>query len=379
MNLVHLTASTFFGGPERQMLGLALAMPDSVRTTFATFSEDGRGGSFLDEVRKHGFATAPLKSDFPRVRATVRELAELLRATACSVLLCHGYKAHMLGRLAARRVGIPVVAVSRGWTGETHKVKFYEWLDRRHLRFMDHVVCVSDGQAEKVRKWCRVPARRVSVIRNSARLGAFEKADPNAPQRLLGFFPRPSAVSQIVLGAGRFSPEKGFGVLVEAAARICREHSSAGVILFGEGPLRNELERRVAELGLRGRVVLPGFRTDLDALIGGADVVVLPSYTEGLPNVALEASAAGAPVVATAVGGTPEAIAEGVNGFLIPPGQPASIATKVGELLRSADLRARFGAAGRARMRQLFTFQAQASAYLHLLRTLRPAPAELVA
>jgi glycosyltransferase involved in cell wall biosynthesis len=370
MNLVHLTASTFFGGPERQMLGLALAMPDHVRTTFATFSEGGRGGAFLDEVRKHGFAAVPLRNDFPRASATVSEAAELLRSAACDVLICHGYKAHILGRCAARRVGVPAVAVSRGWTGETLKVKLYEWLDRRHLRFMDHVVCVSDGQAQKVRNWCRVPAGRMTVIRNSARLGAFEHSDPAARDRLRTFFARDSAVSQIVLGAGRFSPEKGFGVLVEAAAGFCRNNAGAGAVLFGEGPLRGALERRVAELGLRDRVVLPGFRTDLDALIGGSDVVVLPSYTEGLPNVALEASAAGVPVVATAVGGTPEAIADGVNGFLVPPGEPASIANRVGELLRDADLRARFGAAGRARMRERFTFQAQAQAYLRLLRSL---------
>jgi glycosyltransferase involved in cell wall biosynthesis len=417
MNLVHLTASTFFGGPERQMLGLALAMPESVRTTFATFPEDGRGGAFLDEVRKHGFAAAPLKTDFPKAFVAVREVTELLRATACDVLVCHGYKAHVLGRLAARRAGVPVIAVSRGWTGETRKVKFYEWIDRRHLRLMDHVVCVSNGQAEKVRKWCRVPVKRLSVIRNSARLGAFENADRAARERLRGFFaltsplegevaPRSGAgggkasrrsdvspptgslrsppppqggrseepITQIVLGAGRFSPEKGFGVLVEAAGAICRENPSAGVVLFGEGPLRGELEQRVAELGLRGRVVLPGFRTDLDSLIGGADIVVLPSYTEGLPNVALEAGAAGVPVVATAVGGTPEAVADGVNGFLVPPGEPASIAAKVSELLRDQSLRERFGSAGRERMRELFTFQSQAKAYLQLLHTLRPAP-----
>ncbi|MFM8272619.1 MAG: glycosyltransferase, partial [Gemmata sp.] len=307
MNLVHLTASTFFGGPERQMLGLALALPEHVRTTFATFPEGGRGGAFLDEVRKHGFATARLKRDFPNVFATAAEVTEVLRATACDVLICHGYKAHILGRLAARRAGVPAVAVSRGWTGETRKVKAYEWLDRRHLRFMDHVVCVSEGQAEKVRRWCGASARKVSVIRNSARLSAFERADPAARTRLCGFF-RGAAVSQVVVGAGRFSPEKGFGVLVEAAQTICRDNAGAGVVVFGEGSLRGKLERRVAELGLTGRVVLPGFRTDLDSLIGAADVVVLPSYTEGLPNVALEASAAGVPVVATAVGGTPEAI-----------------------------------------------------------------------
>jgi len=162
-------------------------------------------------------------------------------------------------------------------------------------------------------------------------------------------------------------------VLVEAAAAICRD-PAAGVALFGEGTLRADLERRVAKLGLSDRVVLPGFRSDLDQLIGAADIVVLPSYTEGLPNVALEASAAGVPVVATAVGGTPEAVADGVNGFLVPPGDAAAIANKVGELLRNPALGQRFGAAGRELMREQFTFSAQAAAYLRLLHTLKPTP-----
>lgn len=379
MNLVHLTASTFFGGPERQMLGLAQALPDTIRTTFATFPEDGRGAEFVAEVRKQGYAAAPLQNDFPHARATIHELVELLGGTAADILICHGYKSHILGRLAARRFGIPVVAVSRGWTGETRSVRLYEWLDRRHLRFMDHVVCVSEGQARKVERWCRVPRSRLSVICNSARLSAFAAADPTARNRLLGFFGRDSSVAQIVLGAGRFSPEKGFGVLVESAECICRENPTAGVILFGDGPLRDSLASRVAELGLSGRVLLPGFRTDLDSLIGAADVVVLPSYTEGLPNVALEASAAGVAIVATAVGGTPEAVADGVNGILVPPGEPSSLASAVVALLRDPTLRARFGVAGRARMRDRFTFQAQADGYMRLLNTLRPMPAEVIA
>jgi glycosyltransferase involved in cell wall biosynthesis len=367
VQLVHLTASTFFGGPERQMLGLAKAFPQHVLTTFASFSEGGRCSGFLDEVRSHGFPTVPLTVDFPRVLATIREITGLLRDTSCTVLLCHGYKANILGRLAARRVGIPAVAVSRGWTGETRKVKLYEWLDRRHLRFMDHVVCVSEGQALKVRHWCKVPVSRCSVIRNSARLAAFENRDPSARGRLLGFFQGTSGISRVVLAAGRLSPEKGFGVLVQAAARICRENPDTGIVLFGEGVLRAELTARIAELGLTGKVVLPGFRTDLDSLIGAADIVVLPSYTEGLPNVALEASAAGVPVVATAVGGTPEAVADGVSGFLVPPGQPELIARRVNELLLDSVVRAKFGAAGRDRMRTLFTFESQANAYLKLI------------
>jgi glycosyltransferase involved in cell wall biosynthesis len=244
---------------------------------------------------------------------------------------------------------------------------------------MDHVVCVSEGQAEKVRRWCRVPSARLSVIRNSARLAAFEQRDPSARDRLHAFFTSGSSVSQIVLAAGRLSPEKGFDRLIEAAPSICHANPDVGVVLFGEGALRPAIECQIAKRGLTHRVVLPGFRSDLDSLIGAADVVVLPSLTEGLPNIALEASAAGVPVVATAVGGTPEVIAAGETGFLIPPGQAEPIAARVGELLRDPMLRARMGAAGRARMRALFTFEAQANAYLRLLHSLRFPPIEVAA
>jgi glycosyltransferase involved in cell wall biosynthesis len=367
VRLVHLTASTFFGGPERQMLGLARALPEHVRTTFICFPEGGRHTAFLNEVRSHHFPAFAITTDFPRIVTAVRELVSLLNVSTCDVLLCHGYKAHILGRLAARWLGIPAIAVSRGWTGETRRVKVYEWLDRRHLRFMDHVVCVSDGQAAKVRRWCGVPSSRLTVIRNSARLSAFENSDPLARNRLLSFFPPNSGVSQVVLAAGRLSPEKGFDVLVEAAVTICRDNPRAGIVLFGEGMLRPDLEQRIARLGLDHRFLMPGFRTDLDGLIGAADVVVLPSYTEGLPNVALEASAAGVPVVATAVGGTPEAVSDGESGFLVPSGQPTAIASRVGELLSDDSLRKRFAAAGPERMRARFTFESQAAEYLCLL------------
>ena len=370
MNVVHLTASTFFGGPERQMLGLAAALPPSVRTTFVSFSEGGRCAAFLDEVRTAGFDAVALAHDTPRLLAAARELAGVLRRTGCDVLLCHGYKADLLGRVAARRVGVPAVAVSRGWTGEDRKVRLYEWLDRRHLRLMDRVVCVSAGQATRVRRWCRVPAGRVTVIHNGARLGAFASPDPTARGRLLDLFPG-RRVSRVVLAAGRLSPEKGFGVLVEAAAAVLRDDPAAGVVLFGDGVLRPELGGRVRELGLADRFRMPGFRTDLDSLLPAADVVVLPSLTEGLPNVALEAGAAGVPVVATAVGGTPEVVADGGTGFLVPPGEPGPLAARLSELLANPDLRARMGTAARRRMRESFTFEAQAAAYLELFAALR--------
>jgi len=98
---------------------------------------------------------------------------------------------------------------------------------------------------------------------------------------------------------------------------------------------------------------------------------VLPSFTEGLPNVALEASAAGIPVVATAVGGTPEVIADGVSGYLVPSGNPDAIAGKLVTILRDESLRKRLGNAGRQRMASEFTFAAQAEKYVNLFESLR--------
>jgi glycosyltransferase involved in cell wall biosynthesis len=378
MHVVHLTASTFFGGPERQMLGLGEHLPAGFRSTYASFPEGGRCVEFLAKVRAAGFPAVQLQADTPQVPVALAELTQLLRSTRAGVLVCHTFKPNVLGRIAARRVGIPCVVVSRGWTWESLKVRVYETLDRVNLRFVDHVVAVSDGQGERVRK-AGVPSTRLSVIRNAARLKAFDAPDPTYRERLRGLFPADSPVSQVVLAAGRLSPEKGFGVLVEAAAEVLRQHPATGFALFGEGGEREKLEQRVRELGLTGRVVLPGFTAELDKFLPWADVVTLPSFTEGLPNVALEASAAGVPVVATAVGGTPEVIADRETGFLVPPGEPDALARQIVALLSDSALRSRMGEAGKRRMRDVFTFDAQAAAYWKLFDTLRSAPVKVAA
>ena len=368
MQIVHLTASTFFGGPERQMLGLAQALPN-VTTRFLAFAEQGRYQDLLSQVEAHGFAGRALDHDAPQFRATIRELIDDLRLHGDDVLLCHGYKANLLGRIAARKVGIPVVAVSRGWTGENRKIRFYEWLDRRHLRYMDHVIAVSDGQAQKVRR-CRVPIDKCSVIRNAARLHAFASVDESYRQRLRDFFPDANTQTQIVAAAGRLSPEKGFLQFVEAASRIIAQHPQARFIQFGDGIERPLMEQRIKQLGLTNRFVLAGFRADLDAYLPWADVFVLPSYTEGLPNVLLEASAAGVPCVATAVGGSPEVVRDEHTGFLVEPGQPDVIANRVGLLLGNEAMRREFGENAQQFMRDQFTFEAQGRAYLELIQRL---------
>jgi glycosyltransferase involved in cell wall biosynthesis len=367
MNVVHLTASTLFGGPERQMLGLAGALAPECRSLFLSFAEGGRCGAFIEEARRQGFEADALEHDTPRLRAATRELAAALRRAGADVLLCNGYKASLLGRIAARREGIPAVAVSRGWTAESWKVRIYEVADRANLRWMDRVVCVSEGQAAKVRR-AGIRGERLAVIRNAIRAERFDNPDPAYRERLLRLFPHPPR--RVVGAAGRLSPEKGFGVLIEAARRVLAEDHEAGIVLFGDGALREALTRQIEDAGLTGRFALAGFRADLDRYIPWFDVMVLPSYTEGLPNVVLEACAAGVPVVATAVGGTPEVIEDGENGYLAPPGDANVLAGCLLAVLDAEDGGRGMGECGRRRVREEFAFEAQAAQYRRLFAEL---------
>jgi glycosyltransferase involved in cell wall biosynthesis len=376
MLIVHLTASTFHGGPERQMLGLAHSLPEEDHSVFLSFAEGGRCRPFVSVARREGFEAYGLENDTPRFRAAVREIAGHLDRLQADVLCCHGYKADLLGRRAARRQKVPVVAVSRGWTGECFKVRMYERLDRFCLRWMDRVVCVSEAQARRVQRAGVRPAR-VRVIPNAVDPERFADPEEHYRTKLLRYFRQPR--THVVGAAGRLSPEKGFDVLVAAAARVVQTDPSVGFVLFGEGPEREGLLRQINAEGLAGSFVLSGFRGDLDRFMPFFDLLVLPSFTEGMPNVVLEAFAAGVPVVASAVGGTPEVVEDGRSGFLVPPRDPEALAARITEALASEDRLRDMGLHGRQRVLDEFSFAAQAEQYRGLFEELTVATAGVAA
>lgn len=360
MHVAHLTSSRFFGGPERQMLGLAQALQPECKSCFISFSEDGLCRSFLRQAESHGFEAHKIEHDTPRLLRAERALTSLMQRHPTDVLLCHGYKANVLGRIASWRLGIPAIAVSRGWTFESRKVRAYETVDRAVYRWMDHVVCVSAEQARRVRR-CGVRPQNITVIRNAVDTARFDSASPHGRDVLEKMFPHRPRL--IVGAAGRLSPEKGFDVLVEAAATVCRQIPEVGFVLFGDGSLRDSLLRQIDRCNLADRFVLGGFRGDLDTLMPHFDLFAQSSHTEGLPNVILESLAAGVPVVATAVGGTPEVLEEGVGGYLVPAGNASALADRIRSLLLDDALRDRMGKSGSQVVKDSFSFASQARAY----------------
>lgn len=373
INVLQLTDSPFFGGPERQILGLAVTLrPDRIRTRILCFADHGSSAPFLAKLGEAGVSARMLRATNPHFGRMIADVAGEARAQRADVLVCHGYKADVIGQVAARRAGVPVVAVSRGWTAHTMKVRLYERLDRRMLRRMDAVVCVSEGQARRVRA-AGVDDARVHVIRNSIDVTRFDGGRDEGRALMQAMFAAPR--SHLFIGVGRLSPEKGFDRLLEAARRVVADLPGAGFVLAGDGPDRVRLERGIRAAGLSGHVVLAGFRPDIDRLVAGADVLVQSSFTEGLPNVVLEACAAGVAVVATDVGGTGEVITHGVTGLLVPPRDPHALAARMLDLAQDAELRLCLAGRARARVRHDFSFAAQGAAYEALFRAVAGQPA----
>jgi len=363
MEIAHLMASPFHGGPEKQMLGLARHLPETHHSVFLSFPERGLCRPFLQEVRRLGFEGIELVHNYPQLRRAVNEVTDTLRRVRADILMCSTYKPDLLGWLAARRLGIPVIAVCHGWTAATWKVRINEALDRWVLRWMDRCVCVSQAQADKVAR-AGVAHERITVIRNAVGEEAFAEPQPAYRDKLRSLFVQPPR--WIVGAAGRLSPEKGFGQLVEAAALVRARRNDLGFVIFGDGPLRHELQTRIARLGLQDIVVLAGFRTDVGRYLPHLDLVTIPSFTEGLPVVLLEAFAAGVPVVATSVGGIPEVIENGRSGWLVPPGDPTSLADRIVAMFQDDEPRRAKGQVGRERVRREFTLKRMADEYRQL-------------
>lgn len=204
------------------------------------------------------------------------------------------------------------------------------------------IIPVSERVQASLIQWLPELSQKVQVIPNTVNgdMFGFAPGEIDTLRKELGIV----AEEWVVLFAGRLVPEKGADILVEAAARLAHHFLiPVRVIIAGEGPLRVELEGRSRSLPLPVRVTFLGNREDLPQLLGLADLVVLPSRWEGLPMVLLEAMAAGKAILATPVGGIPEAIQHKVSGWLVPAEDPTALADGLAYLLPQKALRARLG------------------------------------
>jgi len=166
------------------------------------------------------------------------------------------------------------------------------------------------------------------------------------------------------------SEQKGLPYLIEAAKIVCAAEEKIRFLLAGDGPLRAELEAQAREAGLGDRFTFLGYRSDIPQLVSCFDLYVLSSLWEGLPLCLIEALAIGKPIVATRVGGNPELVQEGVNGYIVPPRDPAALAERVLQLYRDDALRRRMGEANVKRFQEEFSLETMIRQYTELYQSM---------
>ena len=309
------------------------------------FSNALEGG---ERIRKSLYALAPVV-----VASAVRTASRVLARSEFDLVHAHWVVPNgPIGALAVRRHELPLVLSLHGSDVAVSErsrsiARVTEWSFNRSRA----VTAPSADLIERARRLgAREPLERVPY---GADVAAFDVAadDVAALRRRLGF----ADEHVVVAGVGRLIQLKGFEYLVDAHARAVAELPSLRLVLVGDGDARAGIEARVRELGVSKTVVLAGSadRTEIAAFMAAADVVAVPSirhggYVDGLPNVALEAMAAGTPVVGSRVGGIPELVRDGENGLLVPEKDAAALAAALLALAGDPALRRRLGQAGRA-------------------------------
>jgi glycosyltransferase involved in cell wall biosynthesis len=325
-----------------------------------------REGEHLDDLARLGVSATTLgvtKLATPALVLHVARLAARVRRERVAVVHAQDFFTNVLGTLAARLAGVPVAVtrVDLAHALDPARRALLAAISRLASRVVVNALCIRDLCLRD-----GVAADRIAVVRNGLDLARFDaEARAAAAGDALGGRGR-----WIVHVANMHHPVKGQRDLLLALREVVREEPDARLALVGDGMRRDALERLARELGVADRCTFLGARRDVPALLARAALAVSASHAEGISNAILEALAARRAVVATAAGGTPEVVRDGVTGLLVAPGAPAQLAARIVTLLRDPGLARRLGEAGRAAGAQDFGVEQMRQSYDALYRGL---------
>jgi glycosyltransferase involved in cell wall biosynthesis len=342
LNVLQLIPTLDRSGAEKQMVLLARGLPrDRFRVEVAALT---RLGPLEAELRDAGIAVTligkPLKIDpFALLRLT-----RFLRARRFDVVQTWVFAANVYGRVAARRARTPVV-VTAEMAVDQWKSRGHLTIDRRLSAWCDRVVGNSRAVVDFYRK-AGIPDDKLALIYSGIAAEEPPAVDRAAVRAEFGW----PADAPLVLFAGRLMEQKGVDVLLDALDLLQHVRPQIRTLIAGSGPLQDTLEETAHAYQLDPRVRFLGHRDDVPRLLAAADLLVLPSLYEGLPNVVLEAMRFNKPVVATAAPGTTEVVVDGQTGLLVPLKNHPALAKAIRTVVDDPDLARRLGAAGRARV-----------------------------
>ena len=353
IRVLTLIENALVTGPARNLIefgktaeGAEVGLP-AVQVTIVTYQRGAEESALALAATEAGLAVSTVAE---RRRWDTRVFGQLKRVVAeinPDILETRNIKSHFLVRLLGLHKKYPWVAWNHGYTAISQLDRAYALLDRWSLPKAYRVVTVCRPFADDLVK-VGVDRDKIMILHNSVRpFVAPPQEEVQRARRKLGI----ADDEGVILSIGRLSQEKGHADLIRAAAVLSELPGVPRfrIVIVGDGPEREPLAQLAARLGIEKRITFAGFQRDTKPYYAMASVVAVPSYSEGSPNVVLEAMAAGLPIAANAVGGVPEILEENVMGLMVPPRNPGAMAKTLLRILSDEELRRRLGAAARAR------------------------------
>ncbi len=364
IRLMLFTDTFEIGGSERFVLRLARHLPrERFALSLGAFSEAGPLRSQLpDDVPLRLF---PMRGGYlkPAGLLQVARWTHILRKQEVDLLFTNHYYTNVLGSMAAHAARVPHV------TGQRGRIIPYRRRDRLANMAANlaavRVVANSHAMVNELKRDGYLPETRVTVVHNGLPAEDFApyRAVRAATRQDLGVSPN----APLIACVARLSPEKDHRSLLTALSLLPPSTPSPVLVLAGEGPEAAALKAEAKRLNVARQVVFAGTLSDVRPLLGAADLFVLPSLTESFPNALLEAMQAGLPVIASAVGGIPEAVDDGLSGLLVPMQDAQSMAFAISRLLENPHLAARLGAQARANVAARFSLEGMVAHVADLL------------
>ncbi len=357
--LLFVITTSDFGGTESYLHRLVTGLDrEKFEPIVLSLCPPGRIGREIQEkgIRVESFAMAA-KPKPPQMLAAVWKLRRFLSREKIELVQSLLYRANVIAALAKKLPGTKVALV----TGQRSLIPAGRKADARLQRWTrnwaDKVVAVSEAVAAELRATEKIEEAKLVVIQNGIDLDRFRIGEAEASRRRQAA--RASwkvAENDLVVGAvGRLHGPKGLKYLIEAFALASSKESRLKLVIAGDGPERENLEKLAKDRGVA--VAFLGYQPDPIPLYPGFDLYVLPSLAEGSPNALLEAMACGLPSIASRVGGVPEATVEGETGLLVEPGNAPALAKTLLALSADAEQRTRLGDAARARVEEEFDLE----------------------
>ena len=327
INILELRDSPWVCGPGRTILETAARInSEKYGCHIGAFCrKDFPSNPFLKAALDRNLRAYRLEESHGLDISSLLKALNLVKTQPIDIIHTHEVRSDIIGLIIGKATGLPVVATLHGWIQNDFKGKIYTMVDKILLRFFHRVIVVSERmQAEVLR--CGVPPERVTVLHNALVLENYQRdTHDRSFRRELGVPDHVLLVGNI----GRLSPEKGQADFIRAAHEALARHQDARFILVGTGEDRQKLEELAVALGIHEKLFFAGYRANMLPIYNSLDLLVQSSFTEGMPNVVLEAFAMEVPVIATDVGGTAEAVIHNETGILVKPGRPEEIACHI--------------------------------------------------